>query len=333
MKLGTLREGGRDGTLVVVRRDGAVFSRATGVASTLQAALDEWNHVAPALEKIAAQLEDGTRAGEPVKPRAFAAPLPRAYEWIDASAYLPHVRRVRQARGAEMPPNLLTDPLVYQGGSGVLAAPMDPLSVNDDNDGLDFEAEIAVILGDVPRGTTAQEAPHAVKLVCLANDVTMRNLVPAELAKGFGFLQSKPPTAFAPFAVTPGELGDAWNNGRLHLPVFVTWNGDSVGRCDAAQMHFSFHDLVAHIARTRPLTAGTILGSGTVSNEASDLGVCCLAEKRALELIAGAKATTRYLRPGDIVRIEILDGQARSVFGLIDQTVQQGQDLIEARSS
>jgi fumarylacetoacetate (FAA) hydrolase len=325
MRLATLRAGGRDGTLVVVRKDGARFARAAGIAGTLQAALDGWASLEPPLRDLADRLDRGQEPGEALDPAAFTAPLPRAYEWLDGSAFLSHVRLARKARGADLPPALLTDPLVYQGGSGVLLGPRDPLPFVDPALGLDYEAEIGVILGDVPRGVAPAEAKPCVRLLCLLNDVTLRNLVPPELAKGFGFVQSKPSTAFAPFALTPDELGDAWRDGRVHLAVRCTLNGATVGQCEAGEMHFSFYDLVSHVARTRALTAGTILGSGTVSNEDPARGVSCLVERRMRETLASGSAQTPYLKPGDNIRIEVLDRAGRSSFGAIEQSVQTVQ--------
>jgi fumarylacetoacetate (FAA) hydrolase len=320
MRLATLRAGGRDGTLVVVRRDGAQHARASGIAPTLQAALDDWARARPALEELAALLDRGA-VGEPVRPGDFHSPLPRAYEWIDGSAFLSHVRLARRSRGAEPPPNLTTDPLVYQGGSGVLLAPTDPIPLGDPAWGLDFEGEIAAILGDVPLGTSAADAAPHVRLLCLANDVTFRNLVPAELAKGFGFVQSKPATAFSPFAVTPDELGPAWRDGRVHLPLRVHHNEHLIGQCDAGEMHFSFPELIAHLARTRALTAGTLLGSGTVSNEDRARGVSCLVERRMIEQLEEGAPRTPYLQRGDRVRLSMLDADGRNVFGSIEQEV------------
>ena len=260
--------------------------------------------------------------GEPLDPKSLAAPLPRAYEWVDGSAYLNHVILVRKARGAEPPETLRTDPLVYQGGSGVLLGPADDLPLHDEAWGLDFEAEVCAILGDVPLGTKAADASKHVKLLCLANDVTLRNLVPNELAKGFGFFQSKPATAFSPVAVTPDELGDAWRDGRVHLRLRTTYNGALVGDCDAGpEMHFSFFDLLQHLARTRAYTAGTILGSGTVSNADRARGISCLAERRMIETIEGGKPTTPFMKAGDTVEIEMLDPEGRSIFGRISQKV------------
>jgi fumarylacetoacetate (FAA) hydrolase len=260
-----------------------------------------------------------------VVPERLHAPLPRAYEWVDGSAFLHHVRLVRRSRGAELPPGLEREPLVYQGGSGVLAGPTDPIPLADEDLGLDFEGEVCAILGDVPAGTRARDAERCVRLLTIANDVTLRNLVPGELAKGFGFFQSKPATAFAPFAATPDELGPAWRDGRLHLRLRVLLDGELVGDCDAGpEMHFSFLDLVEHVARTRAFTAGTILGSGTVSNADRARGSSCLVERRALEVIdagPGGRPRTPFLRRGDRVAMEVIDAGGRSVFGRIEQEV------------
>jgi len=321
MRLATVRDGSRDGRLVVVRRDGEAWLDASRVAPTLQAALDRWDACAASLRALAASLDAGDEDGEPLEIDALLAPLPRAYEWVDGSAFLSHVRLVRRARGAEPPPSLETDPLVYQGGSGVLLAPTEDLPLPDPAFGLDFEGEVCVVLGDVPRGTKAAAAARHVRLLCLANDVTYRNLVPGELAKGFGFFQSKPATAFSPFAVTPDELGPAWRDGRVHLRLSVRWNGERVGDVDAGEMHFSFFQLVEHIARTRAFTAGTILGSGTVSNEDPARGWSCIAEQRARELVEGGEARTRFMQAGDTVELEMFDGAGRSLFGAIAQRV------------
>jgi fumarylacetoacetate (FAA) hydrolase len=310
MRLATLRDGSRDGRLVVVGPDGTSCVHDDTIPRTLQAALDDWERAEPALRALAGPWRP--------LPSSLAPPLPRAYEWVDGSAFLNHVRLVRRARGAELPPTLETDPLIYQGGSGVLLGPTDDIRLADPAWGLDFEAEVAVILGDVPQGTTTPEA-H-VRLVLLANDVTLRNLVPDELAKGFGFFQSKPATAFSPFAVTPDELGPDWRDGRVHLPLRTTWNGVLLGDTDAGEMHFSFLDLIRHIARTRAFAAGTILGSGTVSNADPARGVSCLAERRMMEIIAGGKATTRFMLPGDTVEIEMIRSGV-SLFGRIAQKV------------
>jgi fumarylacetoacetate (FAA) hydrolase len=323
MRLATLNDGRLDGALVVVARDGRRFARAAGVVPTLQAALDDWAHFQPLLAELAARLDDGN-SGESLDGVPLRPPLPRAYEWIDGSAFLEHVRRVRKARGAEPPPTLETDPLVYQGGSSCLLAPRDHIPLGDPAWGLDFESEVAVILDNTPQGTRASEASAHVVLVMLANDVTFRNLVPGELAKGFGFFQSKPATTFSPFAITPDELGDSWRDGRVHLRLRSIYNGVLVGDPDAGEMHFSFFDLIAHIARTRSFAAGTILGSGTVSNADRARGVSCLAERRALEMIETGQAATRFMAPGDTIAIEMLDGAGRDLFGRIDQRVLAG---------
>jgi fumarylacetoacetate (FAA) hydrolase len=329
MRLATWRDGTRDGALLVVGRDGRSFARASAIAKSLQAALDDWPRAAPALAALATQL-DAHASGEPLDEGQLGPPLPRAYEWIDGSVFLNHVILARRARGATPPTTLETEPLVYQGGSGVLAGPRDELPFADPRLGLDFEAEVAVILGDVPRGTPASQAHQYVRLVLLANDVTLRNLVPDELAKGFGFFQSKPPTAFSPFAVTPDELGDAWRDGRVYLPLRSTLtragSGETlVGDPDAGpEMHFSFFDLVAHAARTRALGAGTILGSGTVSNRDRARGVSCLAELRALELLEHGAASTPFMAVGDRIQIEMRDRTGRDLFGSIDQRVVAG---------
>jgi fumarylacetoacetate (FAA) hydrolase len=321
MRLATLRDGNRDGRLVVVRSDGGVIARDEEMPPTLQAALDDWDRAEPALREIARLLDTGAIRGEPLDTRRLAAPLPRAYEWVDGSAFLEHVRLVRKARGAEPPPTLETDPLVYQGGSGVLLGPRDDLVLPDASWGLDFEAEVVVILGDVPRGARAADAARHIRLILLCNDVTLRNLVPNELAKGFGFFQSKPATAFSPFAVTPDELGDAWRDGRLHLPLISTYNGARAGDPRGDEMHFSFHDLVEHVARTRAFTAGTLLGSGTVSNQDRARGVSCLAERRMIETIETGEPRTPFMQVGDTIRIEMLDARGRDLFGAIDQRV------------
>ncbi len=323
MRLATARDGGRDGRLLVVRRDGETAWDASAVAPSLQSALDRWETCEPALRSLAVALDDGRLQGEPLDPRRLHSPLPRAYEWVDGSAFLSHVRLVRRARGAEPPPTLETDPLVYQGGSGVLLAPTDDVPLPDPAWGLDFEGEVCAILGDVPQGAggVEVEAERHLRLLCLANDLTFRNLVPGELAKGFGFFQSKPATAFSPFAVTPDELGPAWRDGRLHLRMTVRWNGERVGDVDGGEMHFSFHDLLRHIARTRAFTAGTILGSGTFSNADPARGFSCIAEKRAREMVERGTATTRFMLPGDTVEIEVRDGAGQNVFGTISQRV------------
>jgi fumarylacetoacetate (FAA) hydrolase len=322
MRLATLRDGTRDGRLAVVRRDGAALVAAQPVARTLQEALDHWEHCAPRLRSLADDLDAGRAPGEPLDPDELHAPLPRAYEWVDGSAYLTHIRLVRRARGAEPPATLATEPLVYQGGASQNMGPTDPIPRGDPAWGLDLEGEVCCLLGDVPAGTRAAEAGRHVLLLCLANDVTLRNLVPAELAKGFGFFQSKPATAFSPFAVTPDELGPAWRGGRVHLRLEVRVNGRLLGDCDAGpEMHFSFFDLLEHIARTRSFGAGTILGGGTVSNEDPARGVSCLQGRRVREQLALGRAETPFLARGDRVQIAMRDGTGRDLFGAIDQRV------------
>ncbi len=322
MKLATLRDGSRDGRLLVVRADGQAASPSPSPWRTLQAALDDWDTALPVLRGLAAELDRGALDGLAVEPERLMAPLPRAYEWVDGSAYLNHVILVRKARGAEPPDTLRTDPLVYQGGSGDLLAPREPITLHDPAWGLDYESEVVVILGDTPLGTAAAAAEACVRLVMVANDVTLRNLVPAELAKGFGFFQSKPATAFAPFAVTPDELGAAWDGGRLHARVRSTYNGALIGDCDSGpEMHFSFHDLIAYVTKTRRFTAGTLLGSGTVSNAERARGVSCLAERRMIEIIEGGKPTTPFMKVGDTIEIEAVLPDGSSPFGVICQRV------------
>ena len=320
MKLATLRDGTRDGRLLVVRGDGAAGAPSPGAWPSLQRALEDWQAAEPALRVIAAELDRGALDGAPVDPARLGAPLPRAYEWVDGSAYLNHVRLVRKARGAEPPPTLETDPLIYQGGSSDMLGPRDPFELANASCGLDYESEVAVILGDTPKGTSASDAAGCIRLVMLANDWTLRNLIPDELAKGFGFFQSKPATAFSPFAVTPDEL--PWRDGRVHVRVRSSYRNQVIGDCDAGpEMHFSFHDLVAHIAKTRWFTAGTILGSGTVSNTDRARGVSCLAERRMIETIEQGKPSTPFMTYGDRIEIEAFDDAGRSPFGAIDQTV------------
>jgi fumarylacetoacetate (FAA) hydrolase len=319
MKLASLKAGGRDGSLIVVDSSGSTFIPAAEIAPTLQAALDDWRDCEPRLRQLSERLEHGR--GQPLEVRTLTSPLPRAYEWVDGSAFLNHVILVRKARNAEPPETLLTDPLVYQGGSGALLAPTENIPLRDPAWGLDFESEVCAILDDVPIGTRANEAGEHIKLLLLCNDVTLRNLIPAELAKSFGFFNSKPATAFSPFAITPDELGASWRDGRVHLRLRTTYNGALVGDCDASEMHFSFHDLVAHIAKTRAFTAGTILGSGTVSNADRARGISCLAERRMIEIIERGKPETPFMKVGDRVEIEMLDGAGRSLFGKIAQEV------------
>jgi fumarylacetoacetate (FAA) hydrolase len=321
LKLATLKDGTRDGRLIVVKRDSSAYALATSVALTLQGALDDWARAEPQLRAVAEQLEAGGVQSRPLDVNALLAPLPRAYEWVDGSAFLNHVILVRKARGAEPPPTLKTDPLVYQGGSGEFLAPTADIPLADEAWGLDFESEVCVILGDTPQGTKAAEAGKHIQLLMLCNDVSLRNLIPDELAKGFGFFQSKPATAFSPFALTPDELGPAWKEGRLHLRVRSTLNGQLVGDTDAGEMHFSFPELIQHISKTRGFTAGTILGSGTVSNEDRARGISCLAERRMIETIEEGKPKTPFMKPGDTIQIEALDAAGHSLFGRISQKV------------
>jgi fumarylacetoacetate (FAA) hydrolase len=334
MKLATLADGSRDGRLAVVSRDIAYATGARGIAPTLQAALDDWARLAPRLEALAAELETGSVPSERFHERDALSPLPRAFQWIDGSAYLSHVELVRKARGATMPPEFWTDPLLYQGGSDAFLSPREPIRIADENYGIDFEGEVAVIVTDVPMGASRAEAAAAIALLVLANDVSLRNLIPAELAKGFGFFQSKPSSAFSPVAVTPDECGPAWDGGRLHLPLLISLNGKPFGRADAGNgMQFDFPALIAHAARTRPLGAGTIVGSGTVSNKAADggpslsvaeggAGYSCLAEARMAETIREGTAKTHFLRFGDTVRIEMKSTAGHSIFGAIEQRVE-----------
>jgi fumarylacetoacetate (FAA) hydrolase len=320
MKLGTLKDGTRDGALVVVTKDLARCARVPEIARTLQAALDEWAVKAPLLAQASAILEAG--GGEAFDPAMAMAPLPRAYQWVDGSAYLHHVELVRKARKAEMPPEYYDDPLMYQGGSDRMIGPCDDVEAIDEAHGIDFEAEIAVVTGDVPMGVTPQAALGHIELIMLVNDVSLRNLIPAELAKGFGFFQSKPSSAFSPVAVTPDELGEAWHGGKVHLKLRATLNGKTFGQPNAGtDMNFDFGRLIAHAARTRPLGAGTIVGSGTVSNRDRAAGSCCIAEVRTIETIEKGKPDTPFMKFGDRIRIEMYSASGASIFGAIDQKV------------
>jgi len=334
MKLATLADGTRDGRLVLVSRDLAYATEASGIAETLQDALDDWARLAPKLETLAIALETGSVPRERFREHEARSPLPRAFQWIDGSAYLSHVELVRKARGAAMPPELWTDPLLYQGGSDAFLSPREPIKMPDEGFGIDFEGEVAVIVNDVPMGASRAVAAESIVLVVLVNDVSLRNLIPAELAKGFGFFQSKPSSAFSPVAVSPDELGEAWDGARLHLPLLVGLNGMPFGRPDAGtSMNFDFATLIAHAARTRALGAGTIVGSGTVSNKEADggpgrplaeggVGYSCLAEARMVETISGGAPKTPFLRYGDTVRIEMKTPAGQSIFGAIEQTVE-----------
>lgn len=323
MKLASLRDGSRDGQLVVVARDLKSAHYVTGIATRMQQALDDWNFIAPQLRDLYLTLNDGrARHAFPFDPRQCMAPLPRAYQWADGSAYVNHVELVRKARGAEMPESFWTDPLMYQGASDDLLGPHDDIVCAGEDWGIDFEAEVAVVTDDVAMGVTADQAAAHIRLLMLANDVSLRNLIPAELAKGFGFFQSKPATAFSPVAVTPDELGEAWDGCKVHLPLVVHWNGRKVGEANAGvDMVFDFTQLIAHIGKTRNVRAGSIVGSGTVSNREAAKGYSCIAEKRALEMIADGTPGTPFMKYGDTVRIEMFDADGESVFGAIEQRV------------
>ncbi|MDR3527021.1 MAG: fumarylacetoacetate hydrolase family protein [Rhizomicrobium sp.] len=322
MKLASLKYG-RDGRLVVVDRSLRRCVPVPHIAHTLQGALDDWHNAAPRLTEVYDLLNlDKAEDAIAFEVANCAAPLPRAYQWADASAYVTHVELVRKARGAEMPQSFWTDPLIYQGGSDSFAGPTEPILAADEAWGIDFEGEIAVITDDVPMAILPSEAGRHIALLLLVNDVSLRNLIPGELAKGFGFFQSKPATSFSPVAVTPDECGEAWHGGKLHLPLTVTLNGKKFGAPDAGvDMTFNFPQLIAHAAKTRFLGAGTIIGSGTVSNRDTERGSACLAERRMLEIMAAGAAKTAYLRFGDCVRIEMFDTAGASIFGSIDQTV------------
>lgn len=332
MKLASLRHG-RDGRLIVVSDDLACYADAGRIAPTLQAALDDWDHLAPALHALTRDLEAGTVAAIAFNEHAVAAPLPRAYQWADGSAYVNHVALVRQARGAEMPESFWHDPLVYQGGSDGFLGARDPIPLADEAWGCDLEAEVVVVTGDVPQGVTREDASAHIRLIGLTNDVSLRGLIPGELAKGFGFYQSKPASAFSPVFVTPDALGPAWADGKLHGILRVDLNGQPFGRADAGvDMTFDFGTLTAHLAKTRSLGAGTIVGSGTVSNRDADggpgktvaeggAGYSCIAEVRTVETLRHGQPRTPFLRQGDTVRIWMEDGAGRSIFGAIDQTV------------
>jgi fumarylacetoacetate (FAA) hydrolase len=323
MKLASYKDGSRDGQLVVVSRDLGTAHYATGIATRLQQVLDDWNFLSPQLEDLYQTLNGGkARHAFPFDPKHCAAPLPRAFQWADGSAFINHVELVRKARNAEVPESFYTDPLMYQGGSDDLLGPCDDIVVASEDFGIDFESEVAVITGDVGMGATPEQALEAVRLVMLANDVSLRNLIPAVLAKGFGFFQSMPATAFSPVAVTPDELGGAWQSGRVHLRLESAWNGKRVGLVDAGpEMTFHFGQLIAHIAKTRNVRAGSIVGSGTVSNKDWARGFSCIAEKRAIETIESGAPKTEFMKYGDTIRIEMKGADGMSVFGAIDQRV------------
>lgn len=335
MKLATLKKGGRDGTLVVVNRVMTCCRAVPAIARTLQEALDEWDSCEPQLRQVYEALNSGAFANaDNFDPQQCHSPLPRAYQWADGSAYVNHVELVRRARGAELPPEFWTDPLMYQGGSDSFVGPRDPVYALSEDWGIDLEAEVAVITGDVKMGTSPEQCIPTIRLMMLVNDVSLRNLIPAELAKGFGFLQSKPASAFSPVAITPDELGVDWREGRVHRPLTVHINDNIFGRPDAGQdMVFNFPQLVSHVAKTRELEAGSIIGSGTVSNKQGDLhgssianggvGYCCVAELRMYETIETGKPQTSYLKFGDTVRIEMFNQAGDSLFGAIEQKVKR----------
>ncbi len=331
MKLATYKDGSRDGQLVVVSRDLSSAHYATGIADRLQQVLDDWSFISPQLQDLYDSLNSGrARHAFPFDPKQCMAPLPRAYQWADGSAFINHVELVRLARNSEVPANYYSEPLMYQGGSDDFIGPTDDVVCRDEAFGIDFEAEIAVITGDVAMASTPDQALEGIRLVMLANDVSLRNLIPDELAKSFGFFQSKPATAFSPVAVTLDELGGAWNGGRLSLTLQTQWNGRTVGMCDAGQeMTFHFGQLIAHICKTRNVRAGSIVGSGTVSNRATEVegkkewtkGYSCIAEKRAIETILDGKPSTEYMKFGDTIRMEMKGPGGHSVFGAIDQKI------------
>ena len=335
MKLATLKDGSRDGRLVVVSNDLARCTGAESVAPTLQAALDDWPVAEQQLRALSCDLENGKCGGRQFDEKEAMSPLPRAYQWADGSAYVNHVELVRKARGAEMPASFWTDPLMYQGGSDSFLAPRDPIRMVDEAWGIDMEGEVAVVTGDVPMGATPKEARAAILLVMLCNDVSLRGLIPSELAKGFGFFQSKPSSSFSPVAVVPDALGSSWCNAKLHLPLLVSLNGVPLGRAEAGEdMTFDFGRLIAHAAKSRPLRAGTIIGSGTVSNKDPDgspgrpvseggRGYSCLAEVRTIETIEYGQPRTSFMRFGDTVRIEMKNSSGNSIFGAIEQVVEK----------
>ena len=324
MKLASLKSGGRDGTLIVVNRALTQFITADEIAGTLQQALENWSNSAPRLNALSDALNAGQRAdAQALDFTALASPLPRAYEFLDGSAYLPHVERVRRARGAEVPASFYEDPLMYQATSAGFYGPRDAVQVESEDYGIDFEAEVVVVTDDVAMAVSPERAAEHIQLIGLVNDVSLRNLIPGELAKGFGFLQSKPRSALSPVLVTPDELGQAWRDSTVHLPLRSWLNGERFGAPEAgSDMQFNFASLVAHAAKTRPLGAGTIGGSGTVANEDESLGASCLAERRMLEIISTGKPETPFMSFGDIIRIEMLDHEGLSLFGAIEQVIE-----------
>ena len=324
MKLGSLKAGGRDGTLIVVSRDLSRAVRAEGIAPNLQRALEDWSNLAPRLNALSEALNAGEADGAfDLDLSLLASPLPRAYEFVDGSAYLPHVERVRRARGAEVPESFYVDPLMYQAVSAGFYGPRDPVRVPSEDYGIDLEAEVVIVTDDVPMAPTPEQAAGHIQLIRLVNDVSLRNLIPNELAKGFGFLQSKPRSALSPVFVTPDELGDAWQGNKVHLPLLTHINGAWFGAPEAGiDMHFDFAQLVAHAAKTRPLSAGTIVGSGTVANEDTSRGASCFAEKRTVETLETGKPITPFMKYGDVVRIEMRSRDGQDIFGAIEQRIE-----------
>lgn len=324
MKLGSLKEGGRDGTLIVVSRDLSRAVRATGIAATLQAAMENWSNLAPRLNALSESLDSGDADGVfELDFNVLAAPLPRAYEFVDGSAYLPHVERVRRARGAEVPESFYTDPLMYQATSAGFYGPRDAVRVVSEDYGIDLEAEVVVVTDDVPMAVTPEQAATHIQLIGLVNDVSLRNLIPGELNKGFGFLQSKPRSALSPVFVTPDELGASWRDNKVHLPLLTHINGEWFGAPEAGvDMQFDFSQLVAHAAKTRPLSAGTLVGSGTIANQDTSKGASCLAEKRTVETLRDGKSSTPFMKFGDVVRIEMKNSDGSHIFGAIEQRIE-----------
>ncbi|MEO6032952.1 MAG: fumarylacetoacetate hydrolase family protein [Burkholderiaceae bacterium] len=327
MKLATYHDGSRDGQLVVVSRDLSIAHHANGIATRLQQVLDDWNFLSPQLEELSQTLNHGkARHAFAFEPARCMAPLPRAFQWADGSAFINHVELVRKARGAQVPESFYTDPLMYQGGSDDFLGPCDAILCPSTEFGIDFEAEVAVVTGDVAMGCAPDAALEAIRLVRLANDVSLRHLIPAELAKGFGFVQSKPATAFSPIAATPDELGSAWQDGRVHLNLESVWNGKRVGLCNAGpEMTFHFGQLIAHLCKTRNVRAGSIVGSGTVSNQDWTRGYSCIAEKRAIETLESGVPRTGFMQFGDTIRIEMKGTDGASLFGAIEQKVAPAQ--------
>ena len=325
MKLGSLKEGGRDGTLIVVSRDLTKAVRATAITPTLQRALEDWSNIAPRLNALSEDLNAGKAEGVfDLDMADLAAPMPRAYEFVDGSAYLPHVERVRRARGAEVPESFYVDPLMYQAVSAGFYGPRDAVKVTSEDYGIDLEAEVVIVTDDVPMAVTPADAATHIQLVGLINDVSLRGLIPPELAKGFGFLQSKPRSALSPVLVTPDELGGYWKDNKVHRPMLTHINGKWFGAPEAGvDMQFDFAQLVAHAAKTRPLTAGTIVGSGTVANEDTSLGASCFAEQRTVETLRDGKPSTPFMKFGDVVRIEMLDDAGKTIFGAIEQKIER----------